>query len=67
MEWGRETSPDGLPNQLCIYKNDLSNDAYLEGGDEEGVDYGDAYFYWGTEEVDGVIYDKWKKSEGTHT
>ena len=63
IEYGREISPDGLENQLCIYKNDLSNEDYLEGGAEEGIDYADKFFYWGTEEVDGIIYDKWKKSE----
>ena len=63
FEYGRETSPDGLENQLCIYKNDINNDAYIEGGEEEGIDYSDKFFYWGTEEVDGIIYDKWKKSE----
>ena len=63
IECGRETSPDGLENQLCIYKNDLNDENYIEGGAEEGVDYADKFFYWGTEEVDGIIYDKWKKSE----
>ena len=63
IEWGRETTPDGLENQLCIYKNDLSNEDYLEGGAEEGTDYGDKFFYWGTEDVDGITYDKWKKYE----
>ena len=61
VEYGRETNPDGLENQLCIYKNDLSNEDYIEGGAEEGPDYADKFFYWGTEEVDGIIYDKWKK------
>ena len=63
IEWGRETTPDGLENQLCIYKNDLSNENYIEGGAEEGIDYGDKFFYWGTENVDGITYDKWKKYE----
>ena len=63
IEYGRETSPDGLENQLCIYKNDLSDENYMEGGEEEGPDYADKFFYWSTEEVDGIIYDKWKKSE----
>ena len=63
IEYGRETSPDGLENQLCIYKNDLSDENYIEGGAEEGADYADKFFYWGTEEVDGIIYDKWRKSE----
>ena len=63
IEWGRETTPDGLENQLCIYKNDLSNEDYIEGGAEEGIDYGDKFFYWGTEDVDGITYDKWKKYE----
>ena len=63
IEWGRETTPDGLENQLCIYKNDLSSEDYIEGGAEEGTDYGDKFFYWGTEDVDGITYDKWKKYE----
>ena len=57
IEYGRETSPDGLENQLCIYKNDLNNENYIEGGEEEGIEYADKFFYWGTEEVDGIIYD----------
>ena len=63
IEWGRETTPDGLENQLCIYKNDLSNEDYIEGGVEEGTDYEDKFFYWGTEVVDGITYDKWRKYE----
>ena len=63
VEYGYATTPDGLENQLCIFKNDLSNPDYLPGGNEEGTDYSDQFFYWGTEEVDGVTYDKWRKAE----
>lgn len=56
-EWGKKTNPDGLDNQLCIYKSD--EEIYLE----DGVDYDDRFFYWGTEVVDGITYDKWKKAE----
>lgn len=56
VEFGRATSPDGLENQLCIYK---TNEEY----EEEGGDYPDKFFYCGKEEFDGVIYDKWQKSE----
>lgn len=55
-EYGRETNPDGLENQLCIYKSDA------ELWEEEGADYDDKFFYYGTEIIDGVEYDKWRKS-----
>ena len=56
-EYDRETNPDGLENQLCIYKSDL------EMYEEEGADYADKFFYYGTEIVDGQEYDKWRKGE----
>ena len=61
IEWGRDTSPEGVENQLCIYKNDLGDE---ESGDRyEEADYTDKFFYWGIEIIDGVEYDKWRKSE----
>ena len=56
-EYGYETDPDGLENQLCIYK---SHDEYYQ---EEGVDYNDVFFYCGKEKVGSDIYDKWRKAE----
>lgn len=56
-EYGFETNPDGLTNQLCIYKSD--EELYLD----EGVDYNDVFFHCGVERVDGVTYDKWRKAE----
>lgn len=40
-----------------LYKNDV--ETYLD----EGTDYQDTYFYVGEYELDGVIYDKWRKIE----
>jgi ribosomal 30S subunit maturation factor RimM len=55
-EYGRETNPDELENQLCIYKSNA------ELWEEEGADYDDKFFYYGTEIVDGIEYDKWRKA-----
>ena len=56
-EYGFETPPNSLKKQLCIYK---STDEYYF---DEGVDYNDIFFYSGTETVDGITYDKWRKAE----
>ena len=50
-EYSIEEDPDGIKN-LCIYKDD-----------GEGVDYNDVFFYYGTEQVDNITYDKWRKAE----
>jgi hypothetical protein len=42
-----------------FYKTDES---MLE---DEGTDYNDTFFYSGTYELDGIVYDKWRKIEDT--
>ena len=56
-EYGYETTPDGLDKQLCLFKSDT------EIYEEEGTDYEDKFFYWGTYDYDGETYDMWKKAE----
>ena len=54
---------------ICVpvlYKTDYTG---LESAGEEynpdfaGPDYGDAFFYVGTATIDGIVYDKWRKTE----
>jgi hypothetical protein len=40
-----------------LYKTD-------ESYADEGPDYGDAFYYVGEYELDGIIYDRWRKIEG---
>lgn len=55
-EWGFEEEPNGSQS-LVLYKSDV--DIYVD----EGVDYGDKFFYRGVVEVDGEEYDYWQKCE----
>lgn len=58
VEIGYETNNYGVEVPV-FYKNDTS---YIESG-EEGTDYEDIFFYDGTYELDGIVYDKWRKIE----
>jgi hypothetical protein len=48
-----------------LYKNDMYIDEETGNlvSDYDEPDYGDPYFYIGEQEIDGVIYDKWRKIE----
>ena len=56
-EFGYEVEPNGITENLCIYKSD--EDIYQD----EGVDYADKFFYRGIKEIDGEEYDYWQKCE----
>ena len=54
-----DTNPHGYTSPV-IYKTDP---AYLE----EGVDMQDPFFYVGTWELEGQVYDRWKKHENPYS
>ena len=56
-EFGYEVEPNGITENLCIYKSE--EDIYQD----EGVDYADKFFYRGIKEIDGEEYDYWQKCE----
>lgn len=54
-------NPHGY-NSPVLYKT--SYDAYVSGDSDMSLpDYDDPFFYFGTWELDGVVYDRWKKHE----
>ena len=69
VEWGYKENGDGdvVP---VLYKTDLQGvDPTRPGYNSEfaETDYGDVFYYIGTEEIDGVIYDKWRKTDEEYT
>lgn len=58
MAYGYAETPDGYMSP-AIYKTDITIDPDVP-------DYEDAYFYYGTIDIDGVEYQQWRKAEQEH-
>lgn len=56
--YGYEENNEGIIVPV-LYKHDFASYSI----EEEGMDYGDAFYYVGTQELNGTTYDKWRKIE----